>query len=115
MLGEAQVRALVGVLPTSGAHCHEHPMSADSRGRIARDRNVTTRIKCIEKRASNTIPDLLQRKCISVNLLNRRERVIQTARRGRTDSLDVPVEQLHAKRLRTKEEEKRPESVPRAP
>jgi hypothetical protein len=52
---------------------------------------------------------------ISVNLVDRRERACETARRGRTDSLDVPVEQLHAERLRPEEEEERPESVPRAP
>ena len=94
------------------ARRYEHPMSADSRRRIARHGDVAARIKSFDECATNTIPDLLQRKCVWVDLINRRERASETARRGRTDSLDVPVEQLHAKRLRPKEEEQRPESVP---
>ena len=87
------------------ARRYEHPMSADSRWRVARHRNVAARVKGIDKRATNTIPDFLQRKSIRINLIDRRERANQTARRGRTDPLDVPIEQLHAKRLRPKEEE----------
>ena len=96
------------------ARCDEHAMSTDSRRRVARHRNVAAGLKRLNECAANAVPYLLQGEGIRVNLVDCRERAAQTARRRRDDLSNVPVKQLHAKRLRPKEEKQRPESESRA-